>query len=136
MIVWAIKRYRPFLEDRPFILKTDSKSLTWLKSQRDTRAKLTWWHLLLSEFSFTIEHVAGKENELPDALSRFPDPNEPSPGEPSIERMIPPNLSLITKNVKTSVPTLIAIYAPRLFEEIVFTQQEDPLISRDAIRLR
>ena len=26
--VWAIKRYRPFLEDRPFILKTDSKTLT------------------------------------------------------------------------------------------------------------
>ena len=50
--------------------------------------------------------------------------------------MIPPNLSLITENVKTSVPTLTAIYALRLFEKIVFTQQEDPLISRDAIRLR
>ena len=90
----------------------------------------------MSEFSFTIEHVVGRENELPDTSSRFPDPNEPSPGEPSIERMIPPNLSLITENVKTSVPTLTANYAPRLFEEIALTQQGNPLISRGAICLR
>ena len=39
-IVWAIKRYHPFLEDRPFILRTNSKTLTWLERQKDTRDKL------------------------------------------------------------------------------------------------
>ena len=29
VIIWAIKRYRPYLEDRRFVLRTDSKILTW-----------------------------------------------------------------------------------------------------------
>ena len=44
-------------------MRTDSKTLSWLKNQKDTRAKLTRWHLLPSEFSFEIEHVSGKDNE-------------------------------------------------------------------------
>ena len=70
-IIWAIKRYRAHLEDQRFILQTDSKALTWLKNQKDTRTKLTRWHLLLSEYTFDIKHCPGKENELPDDLSRF-----------------------------------------------------------------
>lgn len=32
-IVWAIKRFRPLLEDCPFTLRNDSKTLTWLERQ-------------------------------------------------------------------------------------------------------
>ncbi|XP_033222580.1 uncharacterized protein LOC117176448 [Belonocnema kinseyi] len=89
-LIWAIKRYRPYLEDAPFILRTDSKTLTWLDTRKDTRDKLHRWYILLREFAFTIEHVPGRDNERPDALSRFPDPNEASPGEPDIQRLLPP----------------------------------------------
>ena len=129
-IIWAIKRYRPYLEDKHFTLRTDSKTLTWLKNQKDTRAKLTRWHLLLSEYSFDIEHCPGKDNELPDALSRFPNPEEPSPGEPDTERMVPPNYQTNGDDaVTTNIPVLHAVNMPSLFKEVYAAQIEDPDIS-------
>ena len=89
-VIWAIKKYRPYLEDRPFILRTDSKTLKWLRQMKDSRAKLNRWHIFLSELSFTIEHCPGKDNELPDSLSRQPNPEELLPGEQDLERMVPP----------------------------------------------
>lgn len=35
-IIWAIKKYRPYLEDRPFLLKTNNAPLTWLNSFKDS----------------------------------------------------------------------------------------------------
>ncbi|CAB0043274.1 unnamed protein product [Trichogramma brassicae] len=71
-IVWAIKRFRPYLEDQPFTLRTDSRTITWLNRFKGTRDKLLRWALLLQEFQFTIEHCPGRLNELPDVLSRDP----------------------------------------------------------------
>ena len=135
-VIWAIRHYRPYLEDHPFKLRTDSKTLTWLKNQKDTRAKLTRWHLLLSEFSFEIEHVPGKDNELPDALSRFPNPNVSSPGEPDLDRMLPPTPSASHTNDSVSVPVLSSLHASILFDEIINAQQLDPTITREAIGWR
>ena len=67
-IIWAINCYHPYLEDKRFTLRTENKTLTWLINQKDTRAKLTRWHLLSSEYSFDIEHCPGKDNELPELL--------------------------------------------------------------------
>ena len=50
-VIWAIKRYLPCLEDRHFILCTDSTALTWLRRMKDYKS------------------YAGKNNELADALS-------------------------------------------------------------------
>ncbi|XP_033218334.1 uncharacterized protein LOC117173800 [Belonocnema kinseyi] len=53
-------------------------------------------------FPRTVEHVPGKINELPDALSRHPDPQQLSPGEPDMEQMLPPTRqtdSAITRDV-------------------------------------
>ncbi|KAK9700892.1 RNase H-like domain found in reverse transcriptase [Popillia japonica] len=71
-VIWAIRRYRPYLEDRPFLLRTDSKALSWLDGFRETKSKLMRWSLLLQEFQYTIEHVPGKDNQLPDALEMVP----------------------------------------------------------------
>lgn len=120
-VIWAIKKYRPYL-DKPFIIRTDSKTLTWLDRMKDTKDKLTRWHLLLSEFSFVIQHVPGKENELPDALSRQPDPNELSPGEPDLDRMVFPREK---QPIPAPTPTLNAIYVKSLMEEVTEQQQID-----------
>lgn len=69
-IVWAIKRYRLYLEDQHFVLRTDNAAMQWLHNFRDSRTKITRWALLLQEFSSTTEHCPGKQNELPDALGR------------------------------------------------------------------
>lgn len=88
-IVWAVKRYRPYLEDKPFVLRTDSRALTWLSQFKDAKSKLMRWSLLLQEFQFTVEHVPGKDNELPDALSRNPGPERTHPDLDDTDRLVP-----------------------------------------------
>lgn len=40
-VVWAIKRYRLYLEDRLFLLHTDNRSLVWLSKMKDAKSKLS-----------------------------------------------------------------------------------------------
>jgi hypothetical protein len=89
-IVWAVKKYRPYLEEGPFVLRTDNKALLWLNTAKESNAKLTRWALHLQEFSFAVEHCPGKENELPDLLSRQPDENVVDTEDEDDERMLVP----------------------------------------------
>ncbi|CAB0034242.1 unnamed protein product [Trichogramma brassicae] len=87
-IIWAIKRFRHYLENAPFTLHTDSRTLTWLHRFKETRDKLLHWSLLLQEFQFTVEHCPGKNNELSDLLSRNPTGTHPDLED--WDRMMPP----------------------------------------------
>ena len=51
-VIWAIKRYRPYLEDSHFTIRTDSTALTWLRQVKDSRSKLVRWACLFDELSF------------------------------------------------------------------------------------
>ena len=72
-IIWALKRFRPYLENRRVIVRTDSKCLIWLNKMKDSREKLVRWAILLQEFDIEFQHVPGRLNELPDFFSRNPD---------------------------------------------------------------
>ena len=112
-IIWAIKLYRPYLEDRRFTLRTDSKVLTWMDRLKDTRAKLTRWALLLQEFDFDVEHCPGRDNELPDALSRNPQ----NKGElDDQERLLPPDIA--AGNEVDSSPAVYLADEPELLATI------------------
>lgn len=69
-IVWAIKRYRPYLEGKKFILRTDSKVVSWFNNFKEEKSKLVRWSLLLQEFDFKLQHVADKHNELPETYMK------------------------------------------------------------------
>jgi hypothetical protein len=71
-IGWALRKYRPMLEGGRFTLCTDNAALICLDRVQYEREKMTRWVMLLKRSSFNIEHVLGKKNELPDALSRLP----------------------------------------------------------------
>ena len=45
-VILAIRKFRPLLEDRPFVLNTDNQALTWLHRVKDSRSKLMRWSLL------------------------------------------------------------------------------------------
>lgn len=94
-LVWAIKRYRPYLETAPFTLRTDNRALQWLANNRDAKAKFMRWSLLLAEFSFSIEHVPGRQNELPDFLSRNPIDDETPKDLEEPTRLCPPTVQII-----------------------------------------
>jgi predicted aspartyl protease len=90
-VVWAIRRYRPYLEDKQFILRTDNKALVWLQQMKDQRAKLTRWAIELQGYQCTIQHCPGRENQLADILSRDPEERLPQDEDLSdTDRLLPP----------------------------------------------
>ncbi|KAF0736150.1 Uncharacterized protein FWK35_00026021 [Aphis craccivora] len=72
-IVWAVDRFRPYLESGKFMLFTDNAAPRWLQQARCTNSKLTRCALQLGAFDFDIRHVPGVENEAENALSLYPE---------------------------------------------------------------
>jgi hypothetical protein len=80
-IVWSLNKFRELIYGQPIIVITDNSTITYLDSMRGKSRKLTRWALLIDEFEVKIHHRPGKQNVVPDALSRAPVaplPNEPN----------------------------------------------------------
>eukprot|EP00042_Codosiga_hollandica_P025425 m.113500 g.113500 ORF g.113500 m.113500 type:complete len:1292 (+) comp51865_c0_seq4:40-3915(+) len=71
-VVFAVKRFRPYLFGSCFSLETDHSALVWLRSMTGATGRLARWILTLQEYEFTVQHKAGSENIVADALSRAP----------------------------------------------------------------
>lgn len=127
-LVWAISRYRQYLDTSSFIVRTDSRALTWLSKFKDTRAKLARWSLQLQEYNFTLEHVAGKDNQLPDLLSRSPDFDTSYSPEPDDERLVPPVCQTNSVSLQVNECNVIT-----LFDTVAKAQTRDANI-RHTIR--
>lgn len=69
-LVWSVTKLRTLVLGSNLIIRTDHQALTFLKRCPLTSGRLTRWILLLNEYSFSIEHVSGKSNMVPDVLSR------------------------------------------------------------------
>ncbi|KAJ8754420.1 hypothetical protein K2173_002871 [Erythroxylum novogranatense] len=70
-IVKAIRKWRPYLLGRPFIVRTDHKSLKFLLEQRITTPAQARWLPKLMGYDYKIKYRRGQENQGPDALSRL-----------------------------------------------------------------
>lgn len=68
-IFYALQRLEHLLRDVHFVLKTDHKNLTYINFGNS--AKIMRWKLMIQEYDFDIEHVAGEDNVVADALSRL-----------------------------------------------------------------
>lgn len=69
------KKFRIYIEGHDFTVVTDHASLKCLMRQKDLNGRLARWALKLQGYSFNIEHRSGKDNLVPDALSRNIDEN-------------------------------------------------------------
>lgn len=69
-VVWAIEKFRPYIEATKFTVITDHYSLLWLHNLKEPQGRLARWALRLQPFDFTLVHRKGKENVVPDLLSR------------------------------------------------------------------
>lgn len=127
-VVWAFKRYRPYLEYQRFTLRTDNRCLVWLHNTHEARSKLTRWSLLLQSFDFHVEHVSGAENQLADALSRSPDPTTLVRDEDEWDEILPPGPRDINESTPTCAQTTLTeqTHIDQLYEAIVKAQQTAP----------
>ena len=81
-VVYAAQRFRYYLWGKPFKLITDCKAMQWLTSTAKLRSKIARWSLILAEYDFEIVHRPGKDNTVPDLLSRQPIEGATSGGRP------------------------------------------------------
>ena len=70
----AVEHFRFYLLGKKFIVRTDCKSLEWLRktTNQKTPAMCFRWQELLSEYDFTIQYIPGAQLKLVDSLSRRP----------------------------------------------------------------
>lgn len=69
-MVWAIKKFRPYLYGRRFTAITDHGALRWLFTLKDPTTRCKRWVLKLQEYTWDIRHRAGVLMPHVDALSR------------------------------------------------------------------
>ena len=70
-IIWAIKKYREYLEGYHFTVVTDHASLKWLHNLKNPTGRSARWSLSLLEYDFKIIHRKGSSHHVPGALSRM-----------------------------------------------------------------
>lgn len=69
-IIWAVKKYQPYLYGNRFTLVTDHKPLTFIKTS-EKNSKILRWRLELENFDYDVIYKEGKANVVADALSRL-----------------------------------------------------------------
>ncbi|GJT13662.1 putative ribonuclease H-like domain-containing protein [Tanacetum coccineum] len=72
-VVKAVRKWRPYLLGRAFVVKTDHMSLKYLLEQRISTTAQTKWLTKLLGYDYKIEYKKGATNRGADALSRCPE---------------------------------------------------------------
>ncbi|EIE92710.1 hypothetical protein RO3G_17422 [Rhizopus delemar RA 99-880] len=80
-VIFALKKFHPFLWGNPFTLYTDHKALTYLHTQPVANAMMINWLDTILDYNFKIIHRPGIQNILPDALSRLFEPEKTLEGD-------------------------------------------------------
>ena len=70
VVVWAIRKFRTYLEGYSFKVITDHMALKWLHNLKNPTGRLARWALKLLEFDYEVIYRKGSLNLVPDALSR------------------------------------------------------------------
>ena len=68
-IVWAIGKWRHYLEGKHFVVQTDHSSLRHLPNQPSVNRRIWKWVSILQGYDIEIRHIPGKTNPA-DALTR------------------------------------------------------------------
>lgn len=71
-LVWAIKKFRPYIEGYKFLAITDHQALRWLMNIQQPSGRLARWALEIQQHDFDVVYRKGTLNKVADALSRYP----------------------------------------------------------------
>lgn len=71
-VVWAVNKFRGYVEETSTIVITDHQPLKWLMTLKSPSGRLARWALQLQPYDLQIAYTPGKANVLADTLSRPP----------------------------------------------------------------
>jgi len=93
-VIKAIENQRAHLiwTEKPFIIETDHKNLTYWKEPKKLTGRTARWHEKLQDYNFKIVHITSKSNGPADALSRMHQKDEDE--APKLTPLISPDAFL------------------------------------------
>lgn len=125
-VIEALKVWRYYLMGRHFIIRTDHKSLIYLKNQNIIDStRVARWLDYLSQYDFEIQYIKGKDNSAADALSRYPEIHHLKILEKQLDR----TTELMINNI--NIPQTVSTMVPNLQFKAAITEayKHDPLYS-------
>ncbi|GFY21582.1 retrovirus-related Pol polyprotein from transposon 17.6 [Trichonephila clavipes] len=69
-VVWALEKFRGYVENQQIFLASDHQPLKWLLSIKSPSGRLARWALKIQSFNLKIDYTPGKANVVADMLSR------------------------------------------------------------------
>lgn len=70
-VIFAIKSFRHYLLDEPFLVISDHSPLQWLQNQKDNNGRLGRWAIQLASTNYRIQYKPGRVHQNADCLSRI-----------------------------------------------------------------
>ena len=71
-VVWAVQKFRGYIEGSQVTVYTDHQPLKWLFTLKTPTGRLARWSLLLQSYNLNFQYTSGKQNIIADTLSRPP----------------------------------------------------------------
>lgn len=71
-VVWAVNKFRGYVEGGKIKIITDHQPLKWLMSIKSPSGRLARWALQPQQFDIDIDYTPGRTNVIADGLSRPP----------------------------------------------------------------
>ena len=69
-IVWAVKKFMPYLYGTEFTLQTDHQPLVYLNKAKFLNDRIMRWAMYLQNYRIKIQSIKGMDNLGADYLSR------------------------------------------------------------------
>jgi hypothetical protein len=96
-ILYGMSMFDGYLRDNEFVIRTDSRAITFMKKNEIMSSKLARWAVTIQSYNYVLEHVAAEQNGGPDTLSRLPDyPDEPEAAE-ELEQFLDNKILTVTE---------------------------------------
>ncbi|GFW56357.1 retrovirus-related Pol polyprotein from transposon 412 [Trichonephila clavipes] len=69
-VVWALKKFRGYIEGTEITVASDHQPLKWLLNLKSPTGRLARWALEIQSFNLKVQYIPGKANVVADMLSR------------------------------------------------------------------